>query len=522
MAELKQNAQSQELASNIWAIANDLRGNMDASKFKDYILGTIFYRYLSERTEKYMAELLENDGMTYEEALAHPKMAPVVKKWAIKHLGYVLEPKYFFKKFVEDLKSKDFSIEDYEAGISSLVGSTVGEESEAAFDKLFDDMDLKDKDLGKEVSDRTELIGKVINKINELSFDMDDAHIDVLGTAYMILIGLFASGAGKKAGEFFSANCLCDICNALACVGLEEVDSACDPCGGSANMLLRTQKYLKKHNVTHYYYNEKISSTYNMGRMSLLMHGIPYKKFTAHNEDILKKDCFDGEFFDVTVANPPYSVANTAGTSDFLDDERYKGAGVLAPKKAADLAFVEHIAYHMSDKGRAAILMPHGVLFRGGAELAIRKYLIENMNCIDAVVGLPAKLFQTTSIPILCLVLKKYRNGDSNNILFIDASKEFVAGKVQNTMTEEHIQKIVDAYVVRKDIEKFAHVATLDEIRANGYNLNIPRYIDTFEKEAEVDISAAFADLGELDAKEQVVDDKLKGFFARLGIEVKL
>ena len=214
---------SQELATRLWAIANELRGNMDASKFKNYILGVIFYRYLSEKTESYMDELLKDDGISYRDALKDERLAPTVKEWSLEHLGYIIEPKYLWVSLIDEIKGAEFSIEHFDKAISALVESTIGQESEAAFDKLFDDMNLQDKDLGKEVSERTALIAKVMQKVNDISFNVNDAQIDVLGTAYMILISLFASDAGKKGGEFFTPTCASKLLARLATVGLDEV-----------------------------------------------------------------------------------------------------------------------------------------------------------------------------------------------------------------------------------------------------------------------------------------------------------
>lgn len=490
---------------------------MDSSKFKDYILGVIFYRYLSERTENYMDDLLKKDGVTYRQALEDKELAPVVKEWAIEHLGYVIEPKYLLNSFISEIKEAKFSIEHFENAISELTASTIGQESEAAFDKLFDDMNLQDKDLGKEVSQRTDLISKIILKIGDISFDLRAEHVDILGTAYMILIGLFQSDAGKKGGEFFSPTCACELLAKLATAGLSEVVSACDPCAGSGSLLLQVQEQVESHDVTHFYAQELNGTTYNLLRMNLLMHGVPYKKFTTYNDDTLKKDNFEGEIFQIQVSNPPYSAHHTMGKS-YESDPRYSGAGVLAPASKADLAFVEHMAYHMADDGRVAVLLPHGVLFRGGAEEKIRRYLIDTINCIDAVIGLPANMFHGTSIPVCVLVLKKNRNGNLDNICFIDASKHYTTGREQNIITEEDITRIVEAYVNRIDIEKFCHVASKEEIECNGYNCNIPRYVDTFEEEEFIDIQANKEELKKIEEKEKVAIKKVNELLGQLGL----
>lgn len=515
-------AKSDELAKQLWAIANEFRGNMDASEFKNYILGLIFYRYLSERTENYMDDLLKDDGITYKEALADAAFSDIVKDWSIEHLGYIIEPKNMWNSLIDRIRGAEFSVEDLEKAVNALTASTIGQESEPAFRGLFNDMNLKADHLGREVSERTELIAKVMMRINDLSFDAKDTTFDYLGTAYMELIGLFQSGAGKKAGEFFTATCASVLVAKLASLGLDEVKSACDPCAGSGSLLLEIKNNLAAHKVGHFYSQELNSTTYNLNRMNMLLHGVPYKQFTAYNDDTLRHDNFyeNGEpvLFDIQVSNPPYSAPNSAADPSYLDDSRYSACGTLAPKTKADLQFVEHMVYHMAEDGRIAVLLPHGVLFRGAAEEKIRRYLIDSLNVLDAVIGLPANLFHGTSIPVALLIFKKKRNGNSDNILFIDASNEFKPGKVQNELTDENIQKIVDTYEKRVDVECYAHIATMDEIIENGYNLNIPRYVDTSEEEDEIDIAQVKSELADIATKKSAAIDKVSRTMKELGL----
>ena len=483
---------SQKLAQQIWAIADSLRGNMDASKFKDYILGVIFYRYLSARTESYMNDLLKNDHLTYREALADPDMAPTVREWAIEALGYVIEPEDLFDSFVARISTGSFSIEDFETAITRLTDSTIGQKSEAAFAHLFDAMNLKDADLGREVSDRTRLISTVIQKIYDTPFAKDSEAGDVLGTAYMILIGLFQSGAGKKGGEFFTPTCVSTLLAQITTLGLDEVKNVCDGCAGSGSLLLEVARNLSTHRVGHFYGQEKTGTTYNLLRMNLIMHGVPYTNFTVFNDDTLCRDNFyeGGEPipFDIQVENPPYSAPNTASAKKYEEDPRYKSAGVLAPKTKADLAFVEGMVYHMAEDGRVAVLLPHGVLFRGGAEEDIRKYLVNKLNVIDAVIGLAPNLFHGTGIPVCVLFLKKKRNGNADNILFIDAAKYYEKIGKNNQLRASDIKRIVDCVRDRKDIPGFSRKVPLSEIKANSYNMNIPRYVDSTEKPEQWDV----------------------------------
>lgn len=480
-------AQADELSQKLWAIANDLRGQMDASEFKNYILGVIFYRYLSERTEMYMIDLLKNDnGITYEEAFADEEYRPVVEEWSLSKLGYVIKPENLFRNLIRKITKFEndadkFSVEDFEKAINDLVGSTMGHESNKAFDGLFNDMRLQDSRLGETVADRTEMIGRVMVRVSDIDFDLQDSQFDVLGTAYMILIGLFASDAGKKGGEFFTPAGPSKLCATLAALGLDEAKTVGDCTCGSASMLLEVQKHLTTGKVGHFYGQELNATTYNLSRMNMIMHGIDWQNFDIYKGDTLKDDKYGDIKMTVQVCNPPYSLKWSAD-KQFEDDPRYSGAGKLAPKGQADLAFVEHMIYHMDeDDGRVAVLLPHGVLFRGGAEETIRKYIIKDLNRLDAVIGLPANLFHGTGIPVCVLVLKSKRNGNAGNILFIDASKEFKAGKNQNVLEQKNIDKIVETYAKRVDVDKFAHVAEMSEIVENGYNLNIPRYVDKFE-----------------------------------------
>lgn len=517
-------AQANELSQKLWAIANDLRGQMDASEFKNYILGVIFYRYLSERTEMYMTDLLKNDdGITYEEAFADDEYRPVVEEWSLSKLGYVIKPENLFRNLIRKITKFEndadkFSVEDFEKAINDLVGSTMGHESNKAFDGLFNDMRLQDSRLGETVSDRTEMIGRVMVRVSDIDFDLQDSQFDVLGTAYMILIGLFASDAGKKGGEFFTPAGPSKLCATLAALGLDEAKTVGDCTCGSASMLLEVQKHLTTGKVGHFYGQELNATTYNLSRMNMIMHGIDWQNFDIYKGDILKDDKYGDIKMTVQVCNPPYSLKWSAD-KQFEDDPRYSGAGKLAPKGQADLAFVEHMIYHMDeDDGRVAVLLPHGVLFRGGAEETIRKYIIKDLNRLDAVIGLPANLFHGTGIPVCVLVLKSKRNGNAGNILFIDASKEFKAGKNQNVLEQKHIDKIVETYEKRVDVDKFAHVAEMSEIVENGYNLNIPRYVDTFEEEEPVDLKEVRNRIQKLEIDTKAAIDKAESILKELGL----
>lgn len=504
-----------ELCQKLWAMANALRGNMEAYEFKNYILGMIFYYYLSDRTEKYMVNLLKDDGISYEKAWADQEYREAVVEESLRDLGFVIEPQYLFRNLVNMVENRSFDIEFLQKAINSLMESTIGNESQADFEGLFSDMQLDSTKLGHTVRDRSAVMAKIIASLDEINFSVEDTKIDVLGNAYEYLIGQFAATAGKKAGEFYTPSGPAELLCRLACLGLTDVKAAADPTCGSGSLLLRLKNYA---NVRLYYGQELTSTTYNLARMNMILRGIPYRNFNIYNGDTLENDYFGDIKFRVQVANPPYS-ANWSADNKFLEDDRFSQYGKLAPKSKADFAFVQHMVHHMDEDGRAVVLLPHGVLFRGGSEETIRKYLIENLNVLDAVIGLPANLFFGTGIPVCVLVLKKDRGANAGNILFIDASKGFEAGKNQNILRECDIDAIVDAYVKRVDVDKYAHVATMAEIAENGFNLNIPRYVDTFEPEEEIDLNAVAAEIRKLRAEIKGIDAELKPFFDELGLD---
>lgn len=503
-----------ELETKLWAMANNLRGTMEAYEFKNYILGMIFYYYLSKREEDYMVNLLKDDDISFKEAWEDEEYKEAVIEEALRDLGYLIEPQYLFRNMVKMVENNNFDIEFLQAAINSIMESTMGADSQEDFENLFDDMQLDSTKLGRTVKDRSAVMGRIIATLADIGIDMEDTKIDVLGNAYEYLIGQFAATAGKKAGEFYTPAGPAELLCRLACDGLTDVKEACDPTCGSGSLLLRLQNYA---NVRMFYGQELTAQTYNLARMNMILRGVPYRNFQIFNGDTLVNDNFEGHKFRVQVANPPYS-AKLANPTAMADDPRYNEYGKLAPASKADFAFVQHMVYHMDDDGRIAVLLPHGVLFRGGAEETIRRYMIEKLNVIDAIIGLPANLFFGTGIPVCVLVLRKDRNGNTDNILFIDASKDFEPGKNQNQLKEEHINKIVETYTNREEIEGFSHKAVISEIIENGWNLNIPRYVDSSEKEPEIDIDEVMIDISDLKRRSEELEIRMKAYLKELGL----
>lgn len=546
--EMTADEQVQELVKQLMKIADKLRGKVDAALFKDYILGMLFYRYLSEQTVEYIEDgLLSKENRTYLEAINdheynadiaaifeedekaegfEPSFSGLVKYWSTDHLGYVIEPDNLFSRLYERALIKvsraeneeKFSVDHLAKALKALVKSTEGRDSEPAFHNLFKEVLDYDR-LGNSVEEQSQKMAQLIVDIGQLSFGVKDAKIDILGTAYMELIGKFASSAGKKAGEFFTPVSASKLLAKLATVGLEEAKYICDPAAGSGSLLLQVNNALPKHKVNHYYAQEYVDSTYSLLRMNLLLHKIPHSQFTAYNDDTLNHDNFydkNGKLikFTVQVANPPFSADWTPDLG-LENDSRYKGGG-LPDKRFGEMGFVEHMVYHMDDDGRIAVVLPHGVTTRG-EEYRIRKYLIEK-NYVDAIIGLAPNMFRITTSSVLIMILKKNRNGNSDNILFINASKDFTKGRPKNYMTDEQIDKIVKAYIDRKAVEKYSSVVPVSEIIKNDYNLSVNRYADNAEEEASVNIQIKFAELKELNHKIEESNEELQKWFGKLGL----
>lgn len=508
------------LEQQLWNIANELRGKMDADEFRDYILGFIFYKYLSEKIENFTNELLKEDGITFisldSNNPEHEEILNSLKDDCVQQLGYFLKPNELFSAMAKKGNSdnNNFILDDLTQVLRHIESSTMGTESEDDFEHLFEDLDLTSTKLGRTEEAKNKLIAKVLYHLDNINFELKNHDRDVLGDAYEYLIGQFAAGAGKKAGEFYTPQEVSKILAKLVTVGKTRLKSVYDATCGSGSLLLRVAKEVE--DVSNFYGQELNRTTYNLARMNMIMHDVHYRKFDIKQEDTLEHPQHLEHRFEAIVANPPFS-ANWSANPLHLNDDRFSQYGKLAPSSKADFAFIQHMIYHLDDNGTMAIVLPHGVLFRGAAEGHIRQYLIEDRNYLDAVIGLPSNIFYGTSIPTCILVFKKCRE-HSDNILFIDASNDYEKAKNQNYLTNENIEKIIDTYANRKEIEKYSHLASLYEIKENDYNLNIPRYVDTFEEEETIDLDKVSSELKALEIEMKTTDETIASFCRELNI----
>jgi type I restriction enzyme M protein len=513
--------QKKRLEQQLWNIANELRGKMDADEFRDYILGFIFYKYLSEKIEDYANDLLAEDGIKFtklncDSNAEHQEMCEAIKEDSIEQLGYFLKPNELFSAMAKkgNGDNDNFILEDLTQVLRHIEQSTMGHESEDDFEHLFEDLDLTSTKLGRTEEAKNTLISKVLYHLDNIDFELKNHDRDVLGDAYEYLIGQFASGAGKKAGEFYTPQEVSKILAKIVTTKKSKLKSVYDPTCGSGSLLLRVAKEVE--DVSNFYGQELNRTTYNLARMNMIMHDVHYRKFDIKQEDTLEHPQHSDDRFEAIVANPPFSAKWSANPLH-MNDDRFSQYGKLAPASKADFAFVQHMIHHLDDNGTMAIVLPHGVLFRGAAEGHIRKYLIEDRNYLDAVIGLPANIFYGTSIPTCILVFKKCRE-DSDNVLFIDASNHFEKAKNQNYLRSEDIDKIITTFRDRIVEDKYSYLATLKEIKENDYNLNIPRYVDTFEEEEPVDIDEVSKELKQLDIDMKSTDETILKFCDELGI----
>ncbi|NPV37238.1 MAG: type I restriction-modification system subunit M [Bacteroidales bacterium] len=495
-----------ELYKTIWQIANDLRGSVDGWDFKQYVLGFLFYRFISENLTHYINEQERKHNPDFDYAQLSDEQAEFGRADTVREKGFFILPSELFRNVQARAKSDSNLNETLSRIFRNIENSAKGTESESDLKGLFDDVDLNSNKLGNSVEKRNQKLVKLIDAIGNMPLSngkFTENTIDLFGDAYEFLMTMYASNAGKSGGEFFTPQEVSELLARIATVGKTEVNKVYDPACGSGSLLLKFSKILGKDKVRIGYFGQEINlTTYNLCRINMFLHNINYNFFDiAHGDTLTDPKHWDDEPFDAIVSNPPYSI-NWEGDKNqvLINDPRFAPAGVLAPKSKADLAFVMHMLAWLSPSGTAAIVCFPGVLYRGGAEQKIRKYLVDN-NYVDCVIQLPPDLFFGTTIATCILVLKK--NKRDNHLLFIDASEEFVRSGNKNKLTEGNIAKIMGAYTERTDVEHFARLVHNDEIGKNDYNMAVSGYVARKEEREEVDIDKLNAEITEIVARQQ-------------------
>ena len=509
-----------ELHRTIWNIANDLRGSVDGWDFKQYVLGMLFYRYISENLTSYInAGEREAGDTAFDYAKLADKDAEQARDDLIATKGFFILPGELFENVQKKASADENLNETLEKVFRNIEGSAHGAPSEDDFKGLFDDIDVNSNKLGGTVAKRNEKIVKLINGVGEMKLgDYQDNTIDAFGDAYEFLMGMYASNAGKSGGEYYTPQEVSELLTRITLVGKTEVNKVYDPACGSGSLLLKFAKILGKENVRLGFYGQEINiTTYNLCRINMFLHDIDYDKFDIGHGDTLTEPLhWDDEPFEAIVSNPPYSIKWDGDNNSLLiNDPRFSPAGVLAPKSKADLAFIMHSLSWLATNGTAAIVSFPGVMYRGGAEKKIRKYLVDN-NYVDCVIQLPNNLFFGTSIATCIIVLKKSKS--ENKTLFIDASRECVKVTNNNKLTEDNIAKIVAAYTARDDEDYFVRLVNNEEIAEQDYILSVSTYIKQEDTREVIDIVKLNAEIEKIVSKEQVLRDEIHNIIAEIEV----
>ncbi len=520
MADIKKDQERDELHRTIWSIADDLRGSVDGWDFKSYVLGMMFYRYISENLTNYINEgEFEAGNERFDYAQLPDEEAEQAREDLVNTKGFFILPSELFCN-VKKRADKDENLNmTLESVFKHIEESAKGSESEDNFSGLFDDIDVNSNKLGATVAKRNSNLVKLMNGIASMGLgNYKDNSIDAFGDAYEYLMSMYASNAGKSGGEFFTPQEVSELLTRMAVAGKNEVNKVYDPACGSGSLLLKAAKILGKENVRQGFFGQEINlTTYNLCRINMFLHDIDYDKFDiAHEDTLINPQHWDDEPFEVIVSNPPYSIKWEGEDNPVLiNDPRFSPAGVLAPKSKADLAFIMHSLAWLATNGTAAIVCFPGIMYRSGAEKKIRQYLIDN-NFIDCIIQLPSNLFYGTTIATCIMVLKK--NKTDNKTLFIDASAEFVKVTNNNKLTEENIHKIVDAFVSRADTEHFARCVPYAEIAENDYNLSVSTYVEQKDTREVIDIVKLNAEIEQIVAREQVLRDEIAKIIAEIEV----
>ena len=507
----KKEREREELHKTIWKIANELRGSVDGWDFKQYVLGLLFYRFISENIENYVNENQRKAGITdFQYRNISDEEALLGKSQILDEKGFFILPSELFcniRKGADKNENLNVVISNIFNNIESSARGTASEEDVKG---LFDDFTIDNK-LGNTVDERNEKLVKLLNAIGDLNFgEYEENKIDLFGDAYEFLMTMYASSAGKSGGEFFTPQEVGELLARIVIMDKTSVNKVYDPCCGSGGLLLKFAKILGKENVREGFYGQEINlTTYNLARINMFLHNINYNNFSIEREDtLIHPKHFDDEPFDAIVSNPPYSI-KWAG----INDERFAPAGVLAPQSKADLAFTMHMLSWLSPKGTAAIVEFPGVLYRGGAEQKIRQYMIDN-NFVDTIIQLPPDLFFGTSIATCILVLKK--NKTDNNILFVDASKEFVRNTNKNKLSNENINNIINLLKNRKSQDNKSYLATYEEVKDNDYNISVNSYLKTNTEQNNIDIEEVNKKLSEIVPRQHKIREELEEIIKEL------
>lgn len=517
MADIRKEQEREELHRAIWSIADDLRGSVDGWDFKNYVLGTMFYRYISENFAAYINQGECDAGNTdFDYATMSDTEAESAREDLIQEKGFFILPSELFCNVLKKAPSDENLNETLERIFRNIEESSRDGEAEGDFVGLFDDFDVNSNKLGATVAKRNERLVKLLIGVADMKLAYKNNEIDAFGDAYEYLMGMYAGNAGKSGGEFFTPADVSELLTRLGTVGKTEVNKVYDPACGSGSLLLKAQKVLGKNAVRQGFYGQEINiTTYNLCRINMFLHDVSFDKFDIACEDTLTNpQHWDDEPFELIVSNPPYSI-KWAGDDDvtLINDPRFAPAGVLAPKSKADLAFIMHSLSWLAGNGTAAIVCFPGIMYRGGAEQKIRKYLIDN-NFIDCIIQLPSNLFYGTSIATCIMVLKKGK--PDNKVLFIDASNECIKVTNNNKLTPANLDKIVEEYTTRAEVPHFAHLASYDEVKGQDYNLSVSTYVEAEDTREKVDIVKLNAEIAEIVARENVLRAEIDKIIAEI------
>ncbi|PST36953.1 type I restriction-modification system subunit M [Clostridium fessum] len=531
----KKEQEREELHRAIWAIADELRGAVDGWDFKNYVLGTMFYRYISENLTAYVNEgEWEAGDETFDYTRMSDEEAEEAREGLVEEKGFFILPSELFcnvhakcnneKATFKDREGKIKNIKDnlnelLEMVFQHIEESAQGSESENSFSGLFDDFDVNSNKLGSTVAKRNERLAKLLDGIATMNLgSVKDHDIDAFGDAYEYLMTMYASNAGKSGGEFFTPADVSELLTRLGTVGKKKVNKVYDPACGSGSLLLKAVKILGKDAVTTGFFGQEINiTTYNLCRINMFLHDIGFDKFDIECEDtLINPQHWDDEPFELIVSNPPYSIKWAGDDNPLLiNDPRFAPAGVLAPKSKADMAFIMHSLSWLASNGTAAIVCFPGIMYRGGAEQKIRKYLIDN-NYVDCIIQLPSNLFFGTSIATCIMVMKK--NKVDNKTLFIDATNECIKVTNNNKLTPKNIDHIVDVFAKRDEVEHFSHLASYEEVSGNDYNLSVSTYVAAEDTREKIDIVKLNAEIKEIVAREQVLRDEIDKIIAEIEV----